>query len=417
MKKKVLIITYYWPPAGGPGVQRVLKFAKYLPELGWEPLILTVKDGDYPAIDFSLEKEIPENIKVYRTKTIEPFSLFKKLSKKDKIDTYVLNNKSDGKLTQIAKFIRANLFIPDARIGWKYFALKKAKEIIKEEQPCIVFSTSPPHSVQLIAKRIAKKHKIKWVSDLRDPWVEGYTNQHLPRTKWAKDKDIKLEKSVLENASFTTLASADFKSIFHSPLSNWKEITNSFEQVLTRTSTKPKSVSIAYAGSMSESQVPHKLIETIASSASQEIELNYYGNVGNEFMKAIEINKLQSKFKQHGYLEKKKLFGELQKNSILLLLMQPYKKGSDNIPLKLFDYLAANRFILAFGNPKGRTAEILEQTETGIVYAYDETFGIKELQTILELQRNFNPDLNTLENYTTKETTKQLVAIFNDLIQ
>ena len=128
MKKKVLIITYYWPPSGGPGVQRVLNFAKYLPKYGWEPVILTVRKGEYPAKDPSLEKEIPSHLKVYKTKTFEPFSIFKLVSgkkKDDAIGTYILSEKSPNLVTRLSKWIRLNLFIPDARVGWKRYAVKE----------------------------------------------------------------------------------------------------------------------------------------------------------------------------------------------------------------------------------------------------------------------------------------------------
>lgn len=416
MKKKVLIITYYWPPAGGPGVQRVLKFAKYLPEFGWEPIILTVTNGDYPAMDFSLEKEIPDNIKVFRTKTLEPFSLFKKLSKKDTIDTYVLNNNSEGLLSKIAKLVRANFFIPDARVGWKYFALKEAKKIIKQEQPSLIFSTSPPHSVQLIAKRIAKKYRLKWVADFRDPWVESYTNQHLPRTSWARKRDIKLEKSVLQQANFITLASIDFKKLFQTSVKNVQEITNSFDQIPPETTVQETELSIAYAGSMSESQVPHNFLKELGKNTQRDIRFNYYGNITPHFMNTIHKHNLQNNFKHHGYLEKSEFYTALKQNSILLLLMQPYEKGSDNIPLKLFDYLAAKRFIVAFGNPSGRTAHILKETKSGIVFSYNTPFGEKEMKKVLELKNNFTPDTNTLSNYSTPVITKKLSGIFNQLV-
>ncbi|MDA3871426.1 MAG: glycosyl transferase family 1, partial [Candidatus Marinimicrobia bacterium] len=170
--KKVLIITYYWPPAGGPGVQRVLKFAKYLPQFGWQPIILTVKNGEYSAIDESLIKEIPKECIVYKTKTFEPYNLYKKFvgkKKDEKLPTYILNtNKNDNLNNKIAKWIRANLFIPDARIGWISHIVREGMKIIEKENPDIIFSSSPPHSLQIGAKKLAKKSGLKWVADFRD---------------------------------------------------------------------------------------------------------------------------------------------------------------------------------------------------------------------------------------------------------
>jgi len=159
-KKKVLIITYYWPPAGGPGVQRVLKFVKYLPQFGWEPVVLTVENGEYPAIDFSLEKDIPEGIKVYKTKTIEPFRLFKLFSGKKKtesISPYELVNKKEAGLGKIFHGIKNNIFFPDARVGFFLFNKNLLFKIIRNENPDLVFISSPPHSLQLFGLTIKKK--------------------------------------------------------------------------------------------------------------------------------------------------------------------------------------------------------------------------------------------------------------------
>lgn len=417
MTKKVLIITYYWPPAGGPGVQRVLKFAKYLPEFGWEPIILTVENGDYVATDTSLLSEVPEQIKVFRTKTIEPFSVFKKLSRKNQIDTYVLNNQSDGLLIRLSKYLRANLFIPDARIGWKYFAIRTAKKIIREEQPALIFSTSPPHSVQLIAKKIAQKSGLKWVADFRDPWVNSYTNQNLKRSKRAIRRDIHLEKSVLKSANQITLASADFYPLFQIGINNWKELTNGFDIIIQSKSTNQNQFTIAYAGSMSENQIPHAFLHALSKYRSLDFVINYYGNAGRKFLSTVAENGLSDKIISHGYVPKVLLLEKLQTNSILLLLMQPYQNGKDNIPLKLFDYLAANRFILAFGNPHGRTAEILKETKSGVVFPYNSEFGQKELEQIIYLCKNFNPIREALEKYNITETTKELAEIFVNLIE
>jgi hypothetical protein len=157
--KKVLIITYYWPPAGGPGVQRVLKFAKYLPEFGWQPLVLTVKNGEYPAYDKSLKNDIPPECKVYTTKSIEPFKLYKKftgMAENEAIPVATLTENKKNWKKRLAYWIRLNLFIPDAKIGWIPFAVKAGKKIIQEEKPDIILSSSPPPTVHLIAKKLAK---------------------------------------------------------------------------------------------------------------------------------------------------------------------------------------------------------------------------------------------------------------------
>ena len=161
--KKVLIVTYFWPPAGGPGVQRILKFVKYLPDFGWQPIILTVEKGEFPAIDKTLEKNIPSNCKVYKTKSLEPFNLYKKfvgLNSNENIPTAVLADSKASIKNRIANWIRLNLFIPDAKIGWKFYAVKEGLKIIMRENPSLIFSTSPPPTVHLIAKNLSNKNSV-----------------------------------------------------------------------------------------------------------------------------------------------------------------------------------------------------------------------------------------------------------------
>jgi hypothetical protein len=192
--KKVLIITYYWPPAGGPGVQRVLKFVKYLPELGWQPLVLTVKKGEYPAIDETLAKNIPPECKVFKTNIFEPSDLYKRflgMDDKAKIPTAVLADNNPGLKKQIANLIRLNFFIPDAKIGWKKFAVEEGLKIIETEKPDLIFSSSPPPTVHLIAKKLAAKTNLKWVADFRDPWTDIHYYEKQPRLFFAKYLDRK----------------------------------------------------------------------------------------------------------------------------------------------------------------------------------------------------------------------------------
>jgi len=234
--KKVLIVTYYWPPAGGAGVQRVLKFAKYLPQFGWQPIILTVENPDCPVIDDSLLNDIPPECKVYKTKAIEPFELYKKITgknKSDKIPSDVLaNSKNLTFAEKIARWIRINLFIPDAKIGWKYYAIKKAKRIIEQEKIDIIFSTSPPQTVALIAKKIAKISKLKWVADFRDPWMEIVYYQNLNRNNITKYIDGKLEKGVLKKADVLLTISADIVDLFRSKVDkkDYSIIPNGFDE-------------------------------------------------------------------------------------------------------------------------------------------------------------------------------------------
>ena len=217
MKGKILYFTYYWPPAGGPGVQRNLKFVKYLKKLGWDPIVVTLKNGTYPSIDKSLEKEVPSDLKVVRTKTTEPFLLYNLLQGKTKKEATVAlsgvqNNKSLFK--RFSLFIRSFLFVPDARVGWKNHAIKAAEKIISSEDIKAIVTTGPPHSTHLTGLYLKKKYNIPWLMDFRDPWTNIYYNKHLNRPKSVIKKDRSFETEALLNADSLTTVSDILKDEF-----------------------------------------------------------------------------------------------------------------------------------------------------------------------------------------------------------
>jgi glycosyltransferase involved in cell wall biosynthesis len=213
---KVLIVTYYWPPGSGAGVQRWLKFSKYLPSLGWEPVILTVDPGyaSYPAIDNTLEKDIPESIKVYKTKATDYFRIYKK-DKSGIPSAGFANSDESGFKAKILRFIRGNFFIPDPRKGWNKFAFRKACEIIEQEKISFVITTSPPHSTQLIGLKLKKKYPaINWIADLRDPWTDIYYYSMFYHTFLARSIDRLLEKKVLLGADRIITVGKSLKELF-----------------------------------------------------------------------------------------------------------------------------------------------------------------------------------------------------------
>ena len=218
--KKALIITYYWPPAGGPGVQRWLKFVKYLADFDIEPIVLTVKPqkATYPLRDESLAKEISSEIQVFTTDTFEPFSAYKKATGRAEVPFSGFANETDkpGPRQKLAKFIRGNFFLPDARRGWNKFALVKAEYLIKKFSIDTVITTSPPHSTQLIGLHLKQKYGLKWLADFRDPWTDIYYYNELYPTAIAKYFDKKMEREVLVNANYISTVSDDMKRLLAS---------------------------------------------------------------------------------------------------------------------------------------------------------------------------------------------------------
>ncbi|MDW8274577.1 MAG: glycosyltransferase, partial [Chitinophagales bacterium] len=230
--QKVLLLTYYWPPAGGVAVQRWLKFCKYLPEHGWIPHVITVKDGSYPYIDTSLEREVPPEVNLYRTHALEPFAIYNffRGNEGKQLPTAFLDSSARKTFFQkVAEWVRANFFIPDARLGWIPFAQRAAASIIRSENIKVVITTGPPHSTHLAGLWLKKRFEIKWVADFRDPWTNIFTNQYLPRSAYAQRKDERLESMVLSKADIITVIGPSMKKEFEGKAKKVEVIWNGYD--------------------------------------------------------------------------------------------------------------------------------------------------------------------------------------------
>ena len=422
-RKKVLVITYYWPPAGGPGVQRVLKFVKYLPEFGWEPIILTVKNGEYPALDQSLKGDIPKSLKVYQTKTIEFFSLFKFFARKkkdSKIDTFILDKKSISFKQRVFKWIRANLFIPDARIGWYSFAIRKAKKIITEEGIDLILSSSPPATVQVIATKLKKNTGIKWIADLRDPWVDAFWESQIKRISFSQKWIETQEKEALTNADHIITATNSFKSLFRKKynISNITTLTNGYDLSdfgKANQLIETEKFTITYTGSIAESQNPKKFFQAIKflpNSIRSHIEVNLYGAIDPAISNYLNELDIKDVVKFKGYISHKSVV-DVMSNSHLLILLIPENRG-DIIPGKLFEYMASGNTIISFG-PNGDASEIINEHNFGRHFEFGEDCS----DYILECFKNWkaNPGFHRKtppEKYSRVNLTKKLAMIMNN---
>ncbi|MBC8526540.1 MAG: glycosyltransferase [Candidatus Cloacimonetes bacterium] len=429
--KKVLIITYYWPPAGGPGVQRVLKFSKYLPEFGWQPIILTVKNGEYPAIDETLKDDIPENCKVYKTKSIEPNLLYKKFTgmKPDKkIPVAVLAEKNLNWKKRLANWMRINLFIPDAKIGWIPYAVRKGKNIIKSQKPDIIFSSSPPPTVHLIAKKLAKWSKIKWVADFRDPWtrIHYYNKKRNKISQWI---DNKLENKVITFCNKATCVSTQFPELI-----NIKEnvkfdiISNGYdESEMQCKRNKINSFNIIHVGSINISRYYGEFFKIIRKLLNKnrldrnKIQLLLIGEVEKSIKQMLERELVEfDNIKFIGYVSHQSSINYMYQANILLLFLENVENYEGHIPGKLFEYIATENFILGIGPKYGDAADILEKTKTGKMFEFNEIDGIKkEIEKQYEnWEKGIKPEVNKneIEKYSRRRLTYKLTEIFDSLI-
>ena len=421
--KKVLIVTYYWPPSGGPGMQRVLKFVKYLPSLGWTPIILTVKNGEYPAIDETLLKEIPKECKVYSTKTIEFFNFFKKITGRKKIETYILNQENPSVFERLSRWVRLNLFVPDGRVGWYYFAVKKGIDIIKREKPDIIFSCSPPHSVQLIGKRLAEKTGVKWVADFRDPWTEAFWDKGLKRISWAKKRNLAYEEQVLVKANTLTTVSKGFaKKLAKKEPNRFIILPNGYDgSDFNIEKTQSKKFRITYTGHIAKSQNPvnfFKALTSIPKDFKELLEVKFFGSFDISVQESIKEMNLEQIVNLNPYVTHDKAL-EHMVNSELLLLLIPKKNGEGIMTGKLYEYLASKNFILGLGEEKGEVAEVLEECNSGVIVNYEaDVHGL--IMDRINKWRNGEP-LSVKEDqvlkYDRKHLTENLVSIFKQTLE
>lgn len=432
MKKKVLIITYYWPPSGGPGVQRVLHFVRNLPDYGWDPIVLTVKNGEYPALDPGLEKLIPDSVRVIKTKTLEPFQWYKRLTgkKKDhKIDTYILSNKKGSLLENVMRWIRLNLFIPDARIGWLPYAVKAAKKVIRSEEIDVIYSCSPPHTVQVVAKKVADSTGIRWIADFRDPWSSIVFYQDRSRSSITRSLDHRMERGVLAGADHLITTCQGFKntlvSDFHLNDNKISVITNGYDGEHNFSSNQNRDLVITYAGNLSEVRMPYALLETLGQLRKSDpkipIKLHVAGNLCALFEEELDRLNISDLLVKHGYISHEEVL-QLYSNSDLLLLV--VDKVPDNhlfIAGKLFDYLGAKRPVLAFGPEDGEVREIIRETDSGYYFAYNDSDG-----TLMALQEELNQKIKNVPSqftfkgrdaYSRKALTRKLASLLDEMME
>ena len=428
--KRVLIITYYWPPSGGPGVQRCLFFAKYFREFGWEPVIFTVKNGEYPVIDESLNSEIPTDLEVLKFPIKEPYKLYKKftgLKKKDRLKPRIVFEKRKFQFTQeLAIWIRGNFFIPDARMWWIRPSVKFLKRYISEHPVDAIFSCSPPQSVHLIGKKLAKEFGIPWIADFRDPWTQVDYFNRLKLTSYARKKHEKMEKSVFEEASLITTTSSSNKKEFKK-LTNKRidTLTNGFDDAGKIFSPIPNSdkFTISYLGSLSRERNPNLIWKAISELVqyekgfAEDLKIVLAGPIDPFIFKSLNRNGLDKYLDFHQYIPHKEIPDFLDKSHLLILIGVENSLGV--IPGKMFEYLYSGRQILAI-SPTGSDIEsIINETQSGINIEFEEEGKIKPFIAGLyqKFQKNQYPtrDYSTIEKYSRKNITQALSERLNEI--
>ncbi|MBI5218358.1 MAG: glycosyltransferase family 4 protein [Bacteroidia bacterium] len=431
--KKLLIITYYWPPAGGAGVFRWLKFSKYLREYGWEPVIYTSEGGEYSVVDNSLLKDVPENITVLKQPVWEPYNVYKKFTgrkKEDKINVGFLSVNKKKKFTEkAAVWIRGNFFIPDARVFWIKPSAKYLITYLKENPVDAMVSTGPPHSAHLIALRIKKQLGIPWLADFRDPWTYIDFYQELMLTGFADRKHHRLEQEVLKNADKIITVSWDWARDFEkSGAKNVAVITNGFdEDDLAKDDINPdKKFSITHIGSLVKSRNPYTLWkalkELIVSNPGlkNDLEIKLVGKVDYSVIESIKENHLESSATLVEHVPHNEVMRVIQQSQVLMLLINNTPNAMGIIPGKFFEYLSTRRPILCIGLPDSDIARILRESNAGKTIDFEDTGGLKSY--ILELYAlyksgNLNSVSNDINKYSRRALAGTVASLLNTVVK
>ena len=422
--KKVLVIVYYWPPSGGAGVQRWLKLVKYLPLFGWMPTVITTTNGDYPAIDESLCKEIPAGIKVIQTKTPTFGKLFKKVSGKNSDIPYgsLKAGEDDSLLKKLSLWFRLNLVVPDARKLWNKYAYRAAsKELLTNKYDAVVTS-GPPDSTHLVGLKLKKKYNIKWIADFRDPWTKIDYLEKVKRFPVTDMLDKKLEKSVVRGCDriitisrkiVIELGAAKKADIIHNGLdpADFKDIKRNKSKEL---------FNINYFGNVTIERDPSPALQAmnIIYEKQQNIRLNFWGNVTEEVrLKLIGLDK-NGILSIHPYIPHSKMLQEMINSALLLLIINKVPNNSGIITGKLYEYLAAKVPVLGLGPDDGEAACILQETGAGKMFDYNK---IEEIADFIEMRykewqagKTFSAS-NKIEKYSKINQTKQLAEILEKM--
>ena len=425
-QNKVLIITYYWPPAGGPGVQRWLKFVKYLPDFGFQPIVYIPENPSYPIIDEKLLSEVSSQAIIIRNKIVEPYQWASFLSKNKtkKISSGIIPNiRKQSVLEQLLLWIRGNIFIPDARVLWVKPSVKFLEKYLSENAITTIITSGPPHSLHLIGLELKKKLNVKWVADFRDPWTTIGYHKEMKLSEYAANKHKQLEFKVLNTADLILVTSpstrAEFKKITSKPI---EVITNGYDEEKIGNQIVDKKFSLAHIGSFLSERNPRILWESISELIRENplfashFQLKLIGAVSQEVLDAIALFQLQNYVVNLGYISHDEAIAHQKKSQVLLLIEINSEDTKSIIPGKLFEYMVSERPIIGIG-PKGSDfAEIITDTNTGIFVDYSEKDKLKSYIAnyfSLFLEENLKSSAVGLQKYSRKNLTEKLANFLN----
>ncbi len=454
-RRRVLVITYYWPPSGGAGVQRFLKFVKYFREHGVDPVVLTCSNPTYPITDTSLIRDVPDSVTVTYARTLEPFGVYSRMSgvppEQAANPATVLGSRDLGPVQRLARWLRANLFVPDARIGWVPFALRKARKIIREYQIDTVITTGPPHSTHFIGKALRKRPGIRWIADFRDPWTDIHYNRALPRTPFVRRLDTRFETLILRLADEITVTAPGTARYFSLRVDRrYHTITNGFDpddfgdmadagrgenaalggaagKKLAATgpagagdshSQDGQPFIIRHVGSITETSVPVSLLHVLSRYPEGTIRLECIGATHSDIQKLSDKMNLGSRMAIHPYVPHREATALMQQADLNLVVVHRSDDSRILIPGKIYDYLKAGKPVLVIGPPEGDAAAIVRYCRIGRTCAYEDEEGLmRYLNELMDGRKHGSPapspgpDPQAIETFSRQQLTRRLAAL------
>lgn len=431
--KKVLIITYYWPPTGGAGVQRWLKFSKYFRQFNWEPIIYTPSNPDFPINDETLLKDVLPNLEILKTQINEPYDVYRKIMGKKKTDTvnqgFLSESKENKVLQKMMIWVRGNFFIPDARKFWIKPSVSYLSDYLKKHKIDAIISTGPPHSMHLIALGLKQQFNIPWIADFRDPWTQIDFYNQLQLTKWADRTHKKLEKSVLKSANKVVTVSGhwaeDLKLLCDR---NIDVITNGFDAddfTSTEDTNLMPGFLFHHIGALNKDRNPHTLWKVLGdlckenNAFKRDLKLKFTGKTDAAVFESLKEHGIFENAEKTDYMAHSEVVKLLLKSPVLLLPLNDTPNILGIVPGKLFEYLAAKRPIFAIGNVEGDTAKIIADAHAGTMVGFKDEENTKK--RVLELYEQFNKqtlqiDSTSIEKYSRRSCAESYTTLLNEIV-
>ena len=421
-KKRLLIISYYWPPTGGSGVQRWVKFSKYLPEHGWQPVIYTPENPERLAYDESLLADIPECAEVIRRRIVEPYGLYRKLFGRSGGEVNPLNSSGKSLKSKLSRVLRGNLFIPDPRVSWVRGSVRFLKKYLREHPVDAVVTTGPPQSMHLIGRGLKRSLGLPWIADFRDPWTRMFYYKHLCLSKFADRKHHRLEQGVLDEADLVLAVSPtvrdDFQAQTRTPV---HLITNGYDEddfpVREPGSRKDGKFRIVHTGLFAADGNPLKLWDALARRCcededfAQRLEIRLAGKTDAPVLEAIRERGLGAQLVDLGYLPHSRVVQEQQDADLLILPLRHEPEYAKVLPGKIFEYIASGRPVLGIGQEDGAAAAILRDSGAGRMYDWDRE------DKFLEFMDMDHEAAEGAARYSRKALTRQLVEELESLVR